>query len=54
MRSQSESYKIASPAPELTHRSLKKLTYLFGLPLVSWKMMVCEHATRGARYSDTF
>jgi hypothetical protein len=30
MCSQSESYKIESVAPELTHRPLKKLTYLFG------------------------
>ena len=31
--SQSESYKIARAAPELIHRPLKKVTYLFGEPL---------------------
>ena len=31
---QSESYKTGSATPELTHRSLKKLAYLFGEPLV--------------------
>jgi hypothetical protein len=35
MRSQSESYKSGSAAPELTYRPLKKLTYLFGEALVS-------------------
>jgi hypothetical protein len=33
MYSQSECYKSARAAPELTYRPLKKLTYLFGLPL---------------------
>src|SRR6202047_734133 len=31
--SQSESYKNVSVVPELTYRPLKKLAYLFGLPL---------------------
>src|SRR5260370_24273683 len=33
MYSQSECYKSTSAAPQLTYRQLKKLTYLFGLPL---------------------
>src|ERR1700693_5973535 len=33
--SQSESYKYVSVVPELTYRPLKKLAYLFGLPLAS-------------------
>ena len=35
MYSQPECYKSASAAPELTYRPLKKLIYLFGLPLAS-------------------
>jgi HSP20 family protein len=34
MYSQSECYKSARAAPELTYRPLKKLTYLFGLALI--------------------
>src|SRR5271166_6869258 len=43
MCSQSECYKSARAAPELTYRPLKRLIYLFGLPLAK---ACCEMSRR--------
>jgi hypothetical protein len=51
MCSQSESYKIARAAPELDTLPVKKLTYLFGLPLVS-EIDFCSFATLMASQNE--
>src|SRR5271166_1307687 len=47
MCSQSECYKSARAAPELTYRPLKRLIYLFGLPLTKQLGGMTHHVNGG-------